>query len=80
MIIDFIGNVVEAKHLNCPPFPIEFHCAAKTIPADDASTTNYIKFKDVQHILQKTNAYIAGVCKLFKSAPAPLVCFSEPTR
>jgi hypothetical protein len=76
MIIDFINSVVEAKHLDCPPFPFDFCCAMKTILADDASTTNYIEFKDVQHILQKTSAYIAGVCKL-KSAEFILDRFSE---
>jgi hypothetical protein len=63
MIIDFIDEVVEAKHLDCPPFKIEFDCATKTIPAsiDDAPTTNYIEFEDVQNILRKTDAYITGV-------------------
>jgi hypothetical protein len=29
MIIDFIDKVVKAKHLDCPPFPIDFCCAKK---------------------------------------------------
>ncbi len=36
MIINFIEEVVEAKHLDCPPFPINFCCATETIPANDA--------------------------------------------
>jgi hypothetical protein len=65
MIINFVDKVVEAKRLNCPPFKIDFFCETKTIPATDdkAPTTHYIEFKNVQQILQKTNAYIAGVCK-----------------
>jgi hypothetical protein len=42
--------------------------------------TNYIKFWDEQHILQKTNAYIPGVCKCFKLAEFVSVHFSEPDK
>jgi hypothetical protein len=75
MIIDFVDEVVEAKHLNCPPFKIDFCRATKTIPAtdDEAPTTHYIKFKNVQQILQKTDAYIAGVCKRLQSDPVSKV-------
>jgi hypothetical protein len=43
----------------------------KTIPATDnkAPTTHYIKFKNVQQILQKTDAYIAGVCEQLQLDP-----------
>jgi hypothetical protein len=40
----------------------------KTISAENACPTNYIAFKDVQQVLKKTNAYIAGVYKYFTSA------------
>ncbi len=82
MILDFNDNVVQAKHFNCPPFPIDFCHATKTIPAfkdDKGPKTNYIEFKDVQQILQKTDAYIAGVCERIQSVPAstppPLLCY-----
>jgi hypothetical protein len=39
MIINFIGKVVKAKHLNWPPFTINFCLATKTIPAKDACLT-----------------------------------------
>ncbi len=26
MIIDTVNNVAECKHLNCPPFPIDYRC------------------------------------------------------
>jgi hypothetical protein len=73
MIIDFVDKVVEAKNLECPPFKIDFCRAAKTVPANqnEVPTTHCIKFKDMLQILQKTDAYIAGVCKCLKSAPGP---------
>jgi hypothetical protein len=81
MIINFIDKVAEAKHLDCPPFPIDFCRATKTIPANDACPTNYIKFKDVQQVLEKTNAYIAGVCKRFAlAASISSARFSESTK
>ncbi len=63
MIIDTVDYVVEAMHLNCPPFPIDFHCTTKNILAfDDNATTHYVAFKDMHGILQKTNVFIAVVC------------------
>jgi hypothetical protein len=63
MIIDTVDNVVEAKHLDCPPFPLDFCCATKNIPApDNDATTHYVEFEDVHGILQKTDLYIARVC------------------
>ena len=41
MIINYINNGVEAKHLDCPPFKIGFRRATKHIPAiDDDATTH----------------------------------------
>jgi hypothetical protein len=63
MIINTVDNVVDAKHIDCPPFRINFCHATKTIPAiEEDATTHYVEFKDVQNVLAKTNAYIAGVC------------------
>jgi hypothetical protein len=76
MILDFNDNVVQAKNLDWPPFPIDFRCATKTIPAikdNEDPKTHYIEFEDVQQILQKTDAYIAGVCKRIQSVPASTV-------
>jgi hypothetical protein len=33
MILDFVNNVCQAKHLLANPFPIDFRCAMKSIPA-----------------------------------------------
>jgi hypothetical protein len=79
MIIDTtIDNIVEAKHLNCPPFRIDFRRATKTIPAiEEDATTHYIEFKDVQNVLAKTDAYIAGVCKRYQLVKPPKICISE---
>ncbi len=82
MILDFNDNVVQAKNLDCPPFPIDFCQALKTIPAiknDEDPKTHYIEFEDVQQILQKTNAYIAGVCGSIQSVPASMVHPSSAT-
>jgi hypothetical protein len=75
MIINFVDKVVEAKCLDRPPFKIVFCHATKTIPTTDnkAPTTHYIKFKNVQQIIQKTNAYIAGVCKPLQLDPVSKV-------
>ena len=81
MIIDYIDNVVEAKHLDCPPFKIEFRRATKHIPAiDDDATTHYVEFEDVHGILQKTDAYIAGLCERIQSAKSPTVSNSGAHR
>jgi hypothetical protein len=81
MIIDYIDNVVEAKHLDCPPFKIEFRRATKHIPAfEDDATTHYVEFEDVHGILQKTDAYIAGLCESIQSAKSPTVSNSETHR
>ncbi len=70
MIIGTVDNVMEAKHLNYPPFRINVCCATKTIPAvEEDATTHYLEFKDVQNILAKTNVYIAGVCERYQSNP-----------
>jgi hypothetical protein len=82
MIINFVDKVVEAKCLDCPPFKIDFCHATKIIPATDnkAPTTHYIEFKNVQQILQKTDAYIAGVCERLQSDPVSKVKLSSVNR
>jgi hypothetical protein len=78
MIINTVINVVEAKHLNCPPFGIDFCHATKTIPAiEEDATTHYVEFKDVQNILAKTNAYITGVCKHYQLVKPPKIRISK---
>ncbi len=63
MIINTVNNVVEAKYLVCEPFPINFCCATKYVPAisDDRADICYIEFKEVLSIIDKTDAYIAKV-------------------
>jgi hypothetical protein len=74
MIIDYIDNVVEAKHLDCPPFKIEFRHATKHIPAfEDDATTHYVEFDDVHGIL-------AGLCERIQSAKSPTVSNSGTHR
>jgi hypothetical protein len=72
---------VEAKHLDYPPFKIDFFCATKYIPTFDAdATTHYIEFEDVHGIIKKTNAFIAGLCNCYQSEESPKVAISEPHR
>jgi hypothetical protein len=74
MIINTVNIVVEAKHLDCPPFLIDFPCATKNIPAlNKYATTHYVEFEDVDGILQKTDLYIARVCDGIQSAKLPTV-------
>jgi hypothetical protein len=69
MVIDTVDNVIEAKHLVCQPFPIEFRRATKYVPAisDDRAATRYIEFNEVLSIIKKTDAYIA---KVYAGAPS----------
>ncbi len=81
MIIDTVDNVVEAKHLVCKPFPIEFYRATKYVPAisDDRAAICYIKFEEVQSIIAKTNEYIMSVCASNKMLPsATRIRITEP--
>jgi hypothetical protein len=81
MVIDMNDDVVEAKHLVFPPFNIKFRRATKQIPVfDDDATTHYVEFKDVHGILQKTDAYIAGLCERIQSARSPTVSDSGAHR
>jgi hypothetical protein len=81
MIIDTIDNIVEVKHLDCPPFRTGFCHAAKTIPAiEEDATTHYVEFKDVQNVLAKTDAYITGVCKHYQLVQPPKILISKPHR
>jgi hypothetical protein len=73
MILNFNDKIMQAKNLDCPPFPIDFCRATKTIPATKDNKDplpHYIEFKDVQQIIQMANVYIAGVCKCLQFNPA----------
>ncbi len=81
MIINCVDNVVDAKYLNCPPFPINFCRATKTLPAvDDDTTTHYVEFEDVHGILKKTDSFVAGVCNNFQLAKPNTVSNSKMHR
>jgi hypothetical protein len=36
MILDFIDNVAECKHLDCPPFPMDFRHTSNHVPVAEA--------------------------------------------
>jgi hypothetical protein len=69
----------KAKHLVCEPFPINFRCTTKYVPAisDNCATICYIEFREVLSIIKKTNAYIAKVYAGATSASNKKVCSSE---
>ena len=82
MVLGLNHRLVEAKHLDCPPFQLDFrHCATKHIPAiDEDATTHYFEFEDVHGILQKTAAFIPGLCNRIQSAKSSNISNSEAHR
>jgi hypothetical protein len=36
MILDFVDNVAECKHLDCPPFPMDFWRTSNHVPVTEA--------------------------------------------
>jgi hypothetical protein len=53
MIINFIDNVCDAKHLICDPFPIDFCRTTKSIPVigDRDVGSHSVEFQEVLHAL-----------------------------
>ena len=62
MIVDFIDNVCDARHLICNPFPINFRCATKSIPVcgDRDAASHSIKIQEVLHALGSIKAYFTA--------------------
>ena len=75
MIVDFIDNVCQAKHLLCDPFPIDFRRATKSIPVlgDRDAATNGVDFSQVDHVLGKLRAHYA------RAAGTPTISQDGPT-
>ena len=75
MIVDFIDNVCQAKHLLCDPFPIDFRRATKSIPVlgDRDAATNGVDFSQVDHVLGKLRAHYA------RAAGTPTISRDGPT-
>ncbi len=74
MIADFVNNVCQAKHLLANPFPINFRCVMKSIPAIEGcdSASHYTKYKEVHQALGLVKAYFASKedgCPLHLIAP-----------
>ena len=63
MIVDFIDNVCQAKHLLCDPFPIDFRKATKSIPVlgDRDAARNGVDFSEVDHVLGQLRRHFARV-------------------
>ena len=61
MIADFIDNVYQAKHLLSDPFPINFRCVTKSIPAVEGrkSATYSAEFREVHQALGSLHTFFA---------------------
>jgi hypothetical protein len=61
MIVDFIDNVCQAKHLLCDPFPIDFRRATKSIPVlgDRDAAKNGVDFAEVDRVLGTLRGHFA---------------------
>jgi hypothetical protein len=62
MIINFIDNVCNAKHLICNPFPIDFRRATKSIPVigDRDAGSHSVEFQEVLRALGSIKVYFAA--------------------
>ncbi len=62
MIVDFIDNVCDAKHLICNPFPIDFRQATKSIPVvgDRNAGSHSVEFQEVLRALESIKAYFSA--------------------
>jgi hypothetical protein len=62
MIVDFIDNVCDAKHLVCDPFPIDFRRATKSIPVVGVqnATPHSAEIQEVLHALASITASISA--------------------
>ena len=74
MIVDFIDNVCEAKHLLCDPFPIDFRRATKSIPVlgDRDAAGHGVNFSEVDQVLGTLHGHFA------RAAGTPTVDPSGP--
>jgi hypothetical protein len=72
MIADFINNICEAKCLICNPFPIDFCCTTKSIPAcgDRNAASHSIEFEEVFKALGSIKAYLAHSLGNFSLGPS----------
>jgi hypothetical protein len=61
MIVDFVDNVCQSKHLLCNPFPIDFRKAMKSIPVlgDRDAARNGVDFSEVDHVLGQLHGHFA---------------------
>jgi hypothetical protein len=74
MIVDFIDNVCQAKHLLCDPFPIDFRRATKSIPVlgDRDAARHGVNFSEVDQVLGTLHGHFA------RAAGTPTVDPSGP--
>ena len=63
MIVNFVDNVCQAKHLLCDSFPIDFRKAMKSIPVlgDRDAARNGVDYSEVNHVLGQLRRHFARV-------------------
>jgi len=76
MIVDFINNVCQAKHLLCNPFPIDFRRATKSIPVlvDRDAAGHVVDFSEVNHVLGTLRGHFARAAGTPTVDPSGTAC------
>ena len=53
MILDLVGNLAKCKHLDCPPFPIEFRCTSNHVPVSDDQNAAINLARPSRYVIQE---------------------------
>jgi hypothetical protein len=64
MILDFVDDVAECKHLNCPPFPMDFWHTSNHVPGTEAPAHHLgpHEISVLKELLNLEHWYNAKVC------------------
>jgi hypothetical protein len=88
-IIDLVDNVVQCKHLDCPPFNIDFRHMSNHVPAmDKPSAKTKVHFaetyrrviKDIENLEHFYDAKVLAIGSKRKSETSSVHFGSEPTK
>jgi hypothetical protein len=71
MILDLVDNVADLKSLDCPPFPIEYHCTTVHVPIVDKSaiSVNAAAFQPTIMVIKDLERYFAAAVSVLPAAP-----------
>jgi hypothetical protein len=82
MILDFVDDVAECKHLDCPPFPMDFWRTSNHVPVTEAPAHHLGRTETL--LLQELNNlehwYNAKVMAASSSAQNSAVYFGSKSR